>query len=207
MKEPPTPRPPNSRKYQKYQYHVDDPEPQISAPDPKKLVGTDHPTPRPLSHQHSGAHQSTTRTCPPTDAILRNTTPTQTNYAARTNLAPPTPTNEEGPATFATSTDIRARSREDLCPPPANRMAKKTKAPNRWTPVKDSKVRPPIPTRRTSPLQTKENPYTPGQKFQESNAIQHPETPQNSTGQLPPPSPDPGSPPCNALPRPDKPQD
>ncbi|KAG5731461.1 hypothetical protein E4T56_gene4365 [Termitomyces sp. T112] len=111
------------------QCHVDDLEPQISAPHPKELVGTDHPASCPLGHQHSGAHQSTTQTCPPTDAILWNTTSTRANYAVRTNLAPPTPTNEEGPATFATHASIRARSWEDLHPP-ANRTAKKTKAPN-----------------------------------------------------------------------------
>ncbi|KAG5719386.1 hypothetical protein E4T56_gene13485 [Termitomyces sp. T112] len=75
MKEPPTPEPPNSRK----QYHVDDPEPRISAPDPKELVGTDHPALHLL------------------DATLRNTTSTRTNYTARTNLASPNPANEKGP--------------------------------------------------------------------------------------------------------------
>ncbi|KAG5338668.1 hypothetical protein C0989_006673, partial [Termitomyces sp. Mn162] len=107
-----------------------DPEPQISAPDPKELVGTDHPASCPLGHQHSGAHQSATQTCLPTDTTLRNTTSTQTNYAARMNLAPLTPTNEEGPAAFATSAGIRARSQEDLRPPPTNCTAKKTKALN-----------------------------------------------------------------------------
>ncbi|KNZ75782.1 hypothetical protein J132_01627 [Termitomyces sp. J132] len=124
---------------------------------PKELVGTDHPASCPL------------------DATLRNTTPTRTNYAARTNLAPPNPTNEEGPATFATSAGIRARSWEDLRSPPANRTTKKTKAPDPLGTVKDSKVRPPIPIRRTSQPQTKENPYTPGWKFRESNSITPPQ--------------------------------
>ncbi|KNZ77515.1 hypothetical protein J132_05263 [Termitomyces sp. J132] len=101
-------------------------------------------------------------------------TPTRTNYAARTNLAPLTPANEEGPAAFATSAGTRARSWEDLRSPPANRTAKKTKAPNPLGTVKDLKVRPPIPIRRTSPPQTKENPYTPGRNFQESNSITPP---------------------------------
>ncbi|KAG5733013.1 hypothetical protein E4T56_gene3610 [Termitomyces sp. T112] len=92
-------------------------------------------------------------------------------------------------------------------PPPANLTAKKTKARTRWTPVKDSKVHPPTPTWRTSPPQTKENPYTPGQKFQESNSIQHPKMPQNSTGELPPPPPDLGSPPCDTPPHSNKPRD
>ncbi|KAG5715358.1 hypothetical protein E4T56_gene8261, partial [Termitomyces sp. T112] len=118
MKEPSTPRPPNSREYQKYVRLLYDLEPQISALDPKELVGTDHPTSCPLSPRHSGAHQSTTRTCLPTDATLRNTTSTRASYAARTNLAPPTPTNEEGPATFTTSAGIRARSREEPSPTP-----------------------------------------------------------------------------------------
>ncbi|KAG5333190.1 hypothetical protein C0989_006109 [Termitomyces sp. Mn162] len=126
----------------------------------------------------------------------------------RMNLAPPIPTNEEGPAAFTTSAGIRARSQEDLCPPPLlTALLRRPKPRTCGTPAKDSKVRPPIPTLRTSPLQTKENPYTPGQKFQESNSIQHPEIPQNSTGELPPPLPDPRSPPCDAPPRPDKPWD
>ncbi|KAG5348911.1 hypothetical protein C0989_007214 [Termitomyces sp. Mn162] len=45
--------------------------------------------------------------------------------------------------------------------PPANCTAKKTKAPNPLGTVKDSK--------------TKENPYTPGRKFQESNSITPPQ--------------------------------
>ncbi|KAG5721945.1 hypothetical protein E4T56_gene18416 [Termitomyces sp. T112] len=188
MEEPPNPRPPNSREYQKYIRPLCP-----SRGLPLELVGTDHPAPCPLGHRHSGAHQSTTQTCPPTDAILWNTTPTQTNYAARTNLTPLTPTNEEGPATFATSADIRARSWEDLCPPPANRTAKKTKAPN---PL-DTRERfegPPSDTNTAHvPAADQENPYT--------------LAPPNSTGELPPPPPDPGSPPCDAPPHPDKPRD
>ncbi|KAG5349035.1 hypothetical protein C0989_006462 [Termitomyces sp. Mn162] len=108
------------------------------------------------------------------DAILRNMTPTRTNYAARTNLASPNPANEEGPTAFATSAGIRARSREDLCSPPANRTTKKTKAPDPLGTMRDSKVRPPIPIWRMSPPQTKENPYAPGWKFRELNSITPP---------------------------------
>ncbi|KNZ72638.1 hypothetical protein J132_02231 [Termitomyces sp. J132] len=186
MKEPLTPRPPNSRK----QCHIDDPEPQISAPDPKEL--------------HTKAPPET---CPPTDATLRNMTLTWTNYAARTNLASPNPANEEGPTALATSAGIRARPWEDPHYPPANRTAKTTKAPNLLGAMKDLKAHPPIPIWRTSPPQTKENPYTPSRNFRESNSITPPEMPRNPTGELPPPPPDLGSPPCNAPPRPDKPRD
>ncbi|KAG5348594.1 hypothetical protein C0989_009634 [Termitomyces sp. Mn162] len=140
-------------------------------------------------------------------AILRNTTPTQTNYAARMNFASPNPANEEGPTALATSAGIRARPWEDLHYPPTNRTAKTTKALNPLGTMKDSKAHPPIPIRRMSPPQTKENPYTPSQNFRESNSITPPEMPRNPTGELPPPPPDLGSPPCNAPPHPDKPRD
>ncbi|KAG5333767.1 hypothetical protein C0989_004884 [Termitomyces sp. Mn162] len=133
-------------------------------------------------------------------------TSTRASYAARTNLAPPTPTNEEGPTTFAISAGIRARSREDPRPP-RRPHCQKDQSPNPLDTREKFKGPPPTPTRHTAPPQTKENPYTPGWKFRELNSIQHPEMPWNSTGELPPPPPDLGSPPCNAPPHPNKPRD
>ncbi|KAG5349198.1 hypothetical protein C0989_005305 [Termitomyces sp. Mn162] len=86
-------------------------------------------------------------------------------------------------------------------------MAKKTKAPNPLDTHERFKGPPSDTNMAHVPTADQENPYTLGQKLQELNAIQHPETPRNSTRELPPPPPDPGSPPCNAPPHPDKPQD
>ncbi|KAG5731979.1 hypothetical protein E4T56_gene18228 [Termitomyces sp. T112] len=164
MKKPLTPRPPNSRKYQKYIRSLYDPEPQISAPDPKELVRTDHPASYPLGHRHSRAHQSTTRTCPPTDTILRDTIPTWTNYATRTNLTSPNPANEEGPATFATSAGIRARSREDLRSPRQPHY-QENQSP-RPAGHHERFEGPPSNTNTAHvPATDKENPYTPGRKL------------------------------------------
>ncbi|KAG5721524.1 hypothetical protein E4T56_gene13091 [Termitomyces sp. T112] len=123
---------------------------------------TPHPAPSVIdTPEHTKAPLET---CPSTDATLRNTTPTRTNYAARMNLASLNPTNEEGPTAFATSAGIMARSWEDLRSPPADRTTTKIKAPEPLGTMRDSKVHPPIPIRRTPPPQTKENPYTPGRK-------------------------------------------
>ncbi|KAG5724042.1 hypothetical protein E4T56_gene4512 [Termitomyces sp. T112] len=184
--------------------------PEHSKPDPEcpspsaMLWSLPHTTPPNENLQASSTQRSSPQGTP---ANLLQGPPLQTNYAARTNLAPLTPTNEEGPAASTTSVSTRARSWEDLHPPPPTTLPRRPEPRTCWTPVKDSKVRPPIPTQRTSPLQTKENPYTPGWKFRESNSIQHPKMPQNSTRELPPPPLDLGSPPCDAPPHPNKPWD
>ncbi|KAG5322637.1 hypothetical protein C0989_012592, partial [Termitomyces sp. Mn162] len=110
---------------------------------------TPHPTPSVIdTPEHTKAPPEA---CPPTDATLRNTTPTRTNYTARTNLTSPNPANEKGPTALATSAGIRARPWGDPHYPPANRTAKTTKAPNPLGTVKDSKAHPPLPIQRTSP--------------------------------------------------------
>ncbi|KAG5733966.1 hypothetical protein E4T56_gene7424 [Termitomyces sp. T112] len=165
MKEPLTPGPPNSRKYQKYMIW----NPKFWPWARRNWLGliTPHPTPSVIdTPEHTKAPL---KTCLPPDATLRNTTPTWTNYAARTNLTSPNPANEEGPAALTTSAGIRARPWEDLHYPPANRTAKTTKALNPLGTMKNLKVHPPIPIRCTSPPQTNENPYTPRRNFQESN--------------------------------------
>ncbi|KAG5733980.1 hypothetical protein E4T56_gene6794 [Termitomyces sp. T112] len=175
MKKPPTPGPPNLRKYQKYMIR----DPKFRPRTQRNWLGliTPHPTPSVIdTPEHTKAPLET---CPPPDATLQNTTPTRTNYATRTNLASLNPANEEGPAALTTSASIRARPWEDLHCPPANHTARTTKAPNPLGTVKNLKVHPPIPIRRTSPPQTNENPYTPSQNFRESNSNN---TAQNAAG-------------------------
>ncbi|KAG5732284.1 hypothetical protein E4T56_gene11366 [Termitomyces sp. T112] len=171
MKKPPTPRPPNSQKYVKSlcpskdlswtgkQCHADNPEPQISAPDPKELVGTDHPASYPL------------------DTILRDTIPTWTNYAARINLASPNSANEEGPATFATSAGIRARSQEDLRSP-RQPHCQENQSPGPAGHRERFKGPPSNANMAHVPATDKRKPLHPWLELQESNSIT---PPQNAT--------------------------
>ncbi|KAG5729298.1 hypothetical protein E4T56_gene8424, partial [Termitomyces sp. T112] len=105
MKGPPTPEPPNSRKYWKY-----------------------HPTPSVIdTPEHTKAPPEAG---PPTDAALRNTTPTRTNYTAKTNPASPNPANKKRPARLHHQHRRKGKTMGRPPLPPAPPTPEKTKPPN-----------------------------------------------------------------------------